>query len=109
MPRGRPGSGVHLLEDRDASAAPAARALGLKDKGHLGVGADADITIYEDDPDKEKMFSTPRYVLKDGKLIIADHEFRADHDGRVLHATPAYDPDIEKAIRPFFELLQHPV
>ena len=49
------------------------------------------------------MFSTPRYVLKDGKLIIADHEFQADHDGRILHATPAYDPDIEKAIRPFFE------
>ncbi|MGH8563320.1 MAG: hypothetical protein ACREXW_04250 [Gammaproteobacteria bacterium] len=49
------------------------------------------------------MISAPRYVLKDGELIIADHEFRADHDGRVLHATPAYDPGIEKAIRPFFE------
>jgi formylmethanofuran dehydrogenase subunit A len=92
-----------LSEIAIISRAGPARALGLKDKGHLGVGADADITIYEDDPDREKMFSTPRYVLKDGKLIIADHEFRADHDGRILHATPAYDPDIEKAIRPFFE------
>jgi formylmethanofuran dehydrogenase subunit A len=80
-----------------------ARLLGLKNKGHLGVGADADITIYEEDDDKEKMFSAPRYVLKDGKLIIEDHEFRADNEGRVYHVSPAYDPEIEKVIKPFFE------
>ena len=28
--------------------------LGLKNKGHLGVGADADITIYDEQEDKEK-------------------------------------------------------
>lgn len=80
-----------------------ARILGLKNKGHLGPGADADITIYEEDDDKEKMFSAPRYVLKDGKLIIEDHEFRADNDGKILHVSPAYDTDIEKLIKPFFE------
>ncbi len=80
-----------------------ARALGLTNKGHLGVGADADITIYEEHEDKEQMFSVPRYVIKDGQLIIADHEFQADHEGRILHAAPAYDAAIEKIIRPFFE------
>jgi len=80
-----------------------ARLLGLKNKGHLGAGADADITIYEEDADKEKMFSAPRYVVKDGKLIIEDHEFRADHEGRILHVSPDYDPGIEKVIKPFFE------
>lgn len=80
-----------------------ARALGLQHKGHLGIGADADLTLYEEHEDKEKMFSAPRYVIKDGQLIIEDYEFRADHEGRILHVAPDYDPEIEKAIKPFFE------
>ena len=80
-----------------------ARLLGLTGKGHLGVGADADVTIYEEDADKEKMFSTPRYVIKDGEPVIEDHEFRAEHEGRVFHVAPDYDPGIEQVIEPFFE------
>ncbi len=80
-----------------------ARLLGLTQKGHLGPGADADITVYVEHEDKEQMFSTPRYVIKDGELIIEDYEFRTDYEGRILHVTPAYDPEIEKVIRPFFE------
>ncbi len=80
-----------------------ARLLGLKNKGHLGVGADADITIYEEQDDKEMMFSAPRYVIKDGRVIIEDHEFRTDHEGRILHVAPAYDPEVETVLRPFFE------
>jgi formylmethanofuran dehydrogenase subunit A len=80
-----------------------AKLLGLRHKGHLGAGADADITIYMEQPDKEEMFSTPRYVLKDGQIIIEDGELRTDHEGRVLHVAPAFDPDIEAVIRPFFE------
>jgi formylmethanofuran dehydrogenase subunit A len=80
-----------------------AKLLGLRDKGHLGVGADADITIYMENDDKEEMFSTPRYVFKDGQMIIEDGEFRTDHEGRILHVAPDYDPKIEQVIRPFFE------
>ena len=83
-------------------AAPA-RALGLHNKGHLGVGADADITIYEEQEDKEQMFNAPRYVIKDGELIIEDHEFRADHEGRLLHTAPDYDTGIVETLRPFFD------
>ncbi len=53
--------------------------------------------------DKEEMFSTPRYVFKDGQMIIEDGEFRMDHEGRILHVAPDYDPKIEEVIRPFFE------
>jgi formylmethanofuran dehydrogenase subunit A len=80
-----------------------ARLLGLSNKGHLGLGADADITIYMEASDKEEMFSTPRYVFKDGQMIIEDGEFRTDHEGRILHVAPDYDPSIEGTIRPFFE------
>ena len=80
-----------------------ARALGLKNKGHLGTGADADITIYDDMENKEIMFNAPRYVIKSGQEIIADHEFRGDHNGKLLHITPAYDEKIEEVIQPFFE------
>jgi formylmethanofuran dehydrogenase subunit A len=80
-----------------------ARLLGLTAKGHLGPGADADITIYEEDDDKEKMFSAPRYVIKDGELVIEDHEFRAEHEGRILHVAPDYDTQIVQVIEPFFD------
>ena len=52
-------------------AAPA-RLLGLRAKGHLGVGADADVTVYSRDPDIATMFSTPRYVLKGGTLVVEE-------------------------------------
>jgi formylmethanofuran dehydrogenase subunit A len=92
-----------LYEIAIITRAGPARLLGLAEKGHLGIGADADITIYDEDEDKEKMFSTPRYVIKDGELIIEDHELRADHEGRLLHVAPDYDPSVEQVIQPFFE------
>lgn len=53
-------------------AAPAA-ALGLANKGHLGPGADADITIYNDDTtDPQRMFENPRYVVKGGHVLVED-------------------------------------
>jgi formylmethanofuran dehydrogenase subunit A len=92
-----------LYEIAIITRAGPARLLGLSSKGHLGVGADADVTIYDEDPDKEKMFSTPRYVIKAGEPVIEDHEFRADAEGRVFHVAPDYDPGIEQVIQPFFE------
>lgn len=80
-----------------------ARALGLRNKGHLGVGADADITIYDENPDRERMFSSPRYVIKSGHVVIDNHEFREDLSGRLLHIAPDYDPAIVDQVRPFFE------
>ncbi|NKB36790.1 MAG: formylmethanofuran dehydrogenase subunit A [Gammaproteobacteria bacterium] len=80
-----------------------AKCLGLNNKGHLGPGADADITIYDDQADKEIMFNAPRYVFKSGTPIISNHEFCQDHDGRLLHVAPAYDETIVDTVRPFFE------
>ena len=73
-------------------AAPARR-LGLRDKGHLGVGADADVTIYHDRADREEMFATPRYVIKGGELAVEDGELRRADDGLLLSSRAAFDPE----------------
>ena len=70
-----------------------ARLLGLRDKGHLGVGADADITIYDDRDDREEMFAAPRHVIKDGQPIVEDGELRAADAGRLLRVGAEYDPE----------------
>ncbi len=80
-----------------------AKVLGLTSKGHLGVGADADITIYDEMDDKEMMFSAPRYVIKSGHSIIENHEFKNDYIGKLLHIAPEYDNKIEEVVQPFFE------
>ena len=47
-----------------------AKTLGLANKGHLGIGADADIAIYRPNSDFEAMFSQAAYVLKGGEIEI---------------------------------------
>ncbi len=80
-----------------------ARILGLDRKGHLGPGADADVTIYAPDDDKERMFSIPRYVLKAGVVIVDDGDLLAWPDGQTLIAAPEVDPTDEPAIAAWFE------
>ena len=85
------------------SRAAPAKLLGLSKKGHIGIGADADVTIYDEMEDREAMFNAARYVIKSGELFINNHEFCSDLDGRIMHVAPEYDKAIEDKIRPFFE------
>lgn len=80
-----------------------ARALGLSQKGHLGVGADADITIYPQLEDPKEMFSHPRYVFKAGRLVAQDGRIVHDQPGRCLYVAPGYDRHIEGDIRDDFQ------
>jgi formylmethanofuran dehydrogenase subunit A len=80
-----------------------AKILGLKNKGHLGPGADADITIYTPHEDREQMFALPRYVIKSGRLLVEDGEIRENWLGRTLYARPTYDLAVEDDIRNWFE------
>ena len=72
-------------------AAPA-RIAGLPHKGHLGVGADADITVYRPDRDLARMFSIPAKVFKAGRLVAEDGHLRAAAPGRTLAARPTSCP-----------------
>jgi formylmethanofuran dehydrogenase subunit A len=65
-----------------------ARALGLKHKGHLGAGADADITIYRPQQDKEAMFARPVYVFKGGKIVVRDGQVVDSYYGKRFLVSP---------------------
>jgi formylmethanofuran dehydrogenase subunit A len=80
-----------------------ARILGLKHKGHLGPGADADITIYTPHENKERMFELPRYVIKSGQVLVEEGDLRADHLGKTLYVAPDYDREFESQIADWFE------
>ena len=80
-----------------------ARILGLHNKGHLGVGADADLTIYTPHENKETMFEMPRVVIKSGRVIVEQGEIRETPIGKTLHVDPVYDREVEPDIQAWFE------
>ena len=80
-----------------------ARLLGLCDKGHLGAGADADVTVYAPNADRSKMFATPRYVVKGGTLVVEEGQLRRAPAGRRLHVQPAYDEAMTRGLKRFFD------
>src|SRR5262245_9285639 len=92
-----------LFEIAIITSAGPARALGLSQKGHLGVGADADVTIYHQNPDGELMFRYPRYVIKGGEVVVEEGEIRHMDEGREFIVQPAYDGGIEAYLRPLFQ------
>ena len=92
-----------LYEIAIVTSAGTARALGLTNKGHLGVGADADVTIYNQNPDGALMFRYPRYVIKAGTVVVEEGEIRNVVEGRGLLVRPTYDEKVEEYIRPLFQ------
>jgi formylmethanofuran dehydrogenase subunit A len=92
-----------LYEIAIVTRAGTARALGLGQKGHLGPGADADVTIYAELADREEMFAHPRYVLKDGEVVVRDGELVRERVGRTFYVSPSFNPGIEKDLRTHFE------
>ena len=79
-----------------------ARSLGLMDRGHLGVGASGDITVYEDLADREAMFATPEFVFKNGELIVRNGKVVKVVHGATHVARPDFDRGIEKSLQDYF-------
>ena len=71
-----------------------AKALGLRNKGHLGVGADADVAIYDINPettDLSKKYKTLRrafksaaYTIKHGKIVARNGEILQHVEGATM-------------------------
>jgi formylmethanofuran dehydrogenase subunit A len=69
-----------------------AKALGLKQKGHLGVGADADVAVYDLNPTKidpsrdyllvRKALKKAAFTIKDGRVVVKKGEILETPMGR---------------------------
>jgi formylmethanofuran dehydrogenase subunit A len=85
---------LSLYELAIVTRAGQAKALGLKNKGHLGIGADADIAIYNVNPQTtdiarkyktvRKAFRNAAYTIKDGQIVVKDGEIIKHADGRTM-------------------------
>ncbi|MEM1596215.1 MAG: formylmethanofuran dehydrogenase subunit A [Desulfurococcaceae archaeon] len=92
-------------------AAPA-KLLGLdRFKGHLGVGADADIAIYDIDP-KEldlsrnyekfvKAFKKAWLVIKNGEIVVRNGEIVKTIYGKTYYAEPSIPEELRKELDVF--------
>ena len=80
-----------------------ARILGLNNKGHLGIGADADIAIYTPSANYEEMFALPYMVLKAGEVLVEDTEIRRVVSGKTLTADVDYDHERDADIEVWFD------
>ncbi len=92
-----------LYEIATMTRAGAAKLIGLHDRGHLGVGAGADITVYTEQADVEAMFSKPAYVFKDGELVVKDGVVTKVTWGKTHTAKPAFDLGVEKDLKQYFD------
>lgn len=92
-----------LYEIAIITRAGPARILGLDRKGHLGPGADADITLYQPDDDRRRMFQFPRYVIKSGRVLVDDGDIKGSPTGHTFYVSPDYDAGAVPDIKAWFE------
>ncbi|MBI4343989.1 MAG: formylmethanofuran dehydrogenase subunit A [Euryarchaeota archaeon] len=89
-------------------AAPA-RAFGplAETKGHLGVGADGDVSVYDIDPrafnpndylEIEERFSKAAYTVKGGEVVVKDGEIVKVVQGRTLWSSPPVNEALAREV-----------
>jgi formylmethanofuran dehydrogenase subunit A len=71
-----------------------ARALGLETRGHLGIGANADIAIYNVDPRSvdpatkykavRRAFKHAAYTIKSGEIVVKNDEITKHAQGATM-------------------------
>ena len=83
-------------------AAPA-NLLGLKDRGHLGVGAVADVAIYDEQADKANMFRAAALVFKNGELVVRNGQVTESRAGRALVVQPEHDRAVDRRLREYYD------
>ncbi len=108
-------SGIAVIEREytlyDVAAitrAAVAKSLGLAHrKGHLGVGADGDVAVYDIDPavlnsnnyaEIEKKLSNAAYTIKDGKVLVKDGEVVHVAWGRTFYVDAKVDESLDKEV-----------
>jgi formylmethanofuran dehydrogenase subunit A len=97
-----------LYEIATITRAATAKSLGLESKGHIGLGADADIAIYDIEPTKldpakeykavRKAFAHAAYTIKDGRIVVKNGEVVRSVQGRTFWTKPKISDDIKKTM-----------
>ncbi|MEM2975482.1 MAG: formylmethanofuran dehydrogenase subunit A, partial [Candidatus Bathyarchaeia archaeon] len=97
-----------LYEIAIATRAGQAKALGLKNKGHLGVGADADIAIYNLNPQKtdlakkpktiRKAFTNAAYTIKGGDIVSKNGEIIKAVNGKTFWVNIEASPSLMETL-----------
>ena len=82
-----------------------AKVLNLKEKGHLGVGADADVAIFDLNPEKvdiankfrtfRRAFTNTAYTIKGGKILAKDGEILQQAEGKTIWLDMQTQKEIE--------------
>jgi formylmethanofuran dehydrogenase subunit A len=92
-----------LAEIAIITRAGPARLLGMKDLGHLGAGAVADLSLYREQADREAMFEAPAWVIKHGEPVVRDGRIVATPRGATHVVKPDFDRAIERELAAYFD------
>jgi len=89
-----------LYELAEITRTNPARQLGLKNKGHLSIGADADVAIYDigkntDGKELEKRLRCCEYLLKGGEVVIYEGKLNKGSD-RAGKKTFYFEPKVKE-------------
>ena len=89
---------LSLYEIAIMTRAAPARLLGLRDRGHLGAGAAADVAVYRAQGDAEAMFTRAAWVFKDGEAVVREGRVVATPVGATHFAEPVFDAGVTRLI-----------
>ena len=99
---------LSLYDIAMVTRATPARTIGLAGrKGHLGVGADGDVSVYDINPKEfdssdyrkiEEKFSRASYTIKDGEVIAEDGVIKQVNSGRTFWVDRTFDEAVEKEV-----------
>lgn len=103
-----------LYEIAIITRAAQAKILGLANKGHLGIGADADVSIYAPENFGKRQcicrfkhcrraLDFPSWVIKGGEVVVKDGVVLNEVPGVVFRVAPPHDESIKDKIREEFE------
>jgi formylmethanofuran dehydrogenase subunit A len=96
-----------FFEIATITRAATAKALGLKNKGHLGSGAHGDVSIYKINPMTwsssdhqalEKSLSRSVFTIKEGNIIVKDGEVISTPRGRTYWVDVKIPEDINREL-----------
>jgi formylmethanofuran dehydrogenase subunit A len=103
-----------------ATRAGQAKVLGLENKGHIGIGADADIAIYDVNPEKidpskkykivQKAFEKSAYTIKEGEVVAKNGVIVKPINGRTiwvdvkLKSPTKVKPELKRKFRDYWTI-----